>query len=90
MTSQLNYLIINQLTTNNIIFFQVKKVALGDDPPFSTIVDYYFNKAAPFAEEAIKAQTVRTRMPAEIKNRLISVRGSISSLVTRQFLCCKN
>ena len=58
----------------------MKKVALGDDPPFSTIVDYYFNKAAPFAEEAIKAQTVRTRMPAEIKNRLVSVRGPLLSV----------
>ncbi|KAL5252911.1 hypothetical protein ACHWQZ_G015618 [Mnemiopsis leidyi] len=57
---------------------EVKRIALGDDPPFSTIVDYYFNKAAPYAEEAIKAQTVRTRMPVELKDRLIS--GVLSDL----------
>ena len=50
----------------------MKAVALGEDPPFSTIVDYYFNKAAPYAEDAIRSQ-IKARMPTEIRDRLVSV-----------------
>ena len=56
--------------------WQVKAVALGEDPPFSTIVDYYFNKAAPYAEDAIRSQ-IKARMPTEIRDRLVSVSSCI-------------
>jgi len=56
---------------------EVKRVALSADPPFSKIVDYYFNKAAPFAEDAIN-KSVKAKMNKDIKERLVS--GVLSDL----------
>ena len=72
----------NNLSWNNLEpKTQVRKVALGDDPPFSTIVDYYFNKAAPFAEEAISNQIAKTKMSTELKGRLVSVRERLEIIL---------
>ena len=60
--------------------FQVKKVALSSDPPFSKIVDYYFNKAAPFAEDAIN-KTVKAKMTKDLRERLVSVSFTVFTVL---------
>jgi len=57
---------------------EVERIALGPDPPFSTCVDYYFNKAAPYAEKAILKHIAAKPMPQDKKEMLVS--GVLSDL----------